>query len=164
MQRIASGSIHKGTPSGETIYIGSPRSQTLLRIYDKRLELQAKEQEDWQDYGIRWELELKKDRAQVCGQALSFLEEADWLEFKEAQTLAMVKLWVSRSIAPTLAMCVEHPGGQAWLEDVLVVGKCRLKEKHRRLLDTPQRAGRSTSHHETAGWRFNSSRQLHKFR
>ncbi len=195
MQRIASGSIHKGTPSGETIYIGSPRSQTLLRIYDKRLELQAKEQEDWQDYGIRWELELKKDRAQVCGQALSFLEEADWLEFmvgvlrsyvdfrdtgreeedehrcraplldwwliltegfkkarlvveKEAQTLAKVKLWVSRSIAPTLAMCVEHPGGQAWLEDVLVVGKSRLKEKHRRLLDTPQRAGRSTSHHE----------------
>ena len=24
---------------------------------------------------------MKKDRAQVCGQVLSFLEEADWLEF-----------------------------------------------------------------------------------
>src|ERR1022692_1392392 len=75
------GPIHKGTPSGETIYLGSPHSQTLLRIYDKRLERQAKEQKDWQDYGIRWELELKKDRAQVCGQALSFLEQADWLDF-----------------------------------------------------------------------------------
>ena len=66
MQRIASSSIHKGTPSGETLYLGSPQSQTLLRIYDKRLELQSKEREDWQDYGIRWELELKQDRAQVC--------------------------------------------------------------------------------------------------
>jgi DNA relaxase NicK len=81
MQSISSRSIHKDTPSGETLYLGSPHSQTLLRIYDKRLELQAKEQEDWQEYGIRWELELKKDRAQVCGQVLSYLEEADWLEF-----------------------------------------------------------------------------------
>lgn len=192
MQRIASGSIHKGAPSGETIYLGSPHSQTLLRIYDKRLERQAKEQKDWQDYGIRWELELKKDRAQVCGQALSFLEEADWLEFmvgvlrsyvdfrdtsreeedehrcraplldwwlllteefkkarlvveKEPHTLAKVKLWVSRSIAPTLAMCVEHPGGHAWLEHVLVVGKSRLKEKHRRLLNTSPHVNPSTS-------------------
>jgi len=128
-------------------------------------------------------LELKKDRAQVCGQVLSYLEEADWLEFmvgvlrgyvdfrdttrdeddefryraplldwwlrltdgfkkgrlvveKETQTLAKVKRWVSRSVAPSLAMCVEHPGGQAWLEQVLVVGKSRLNAKHRRLLNT----------------------------
>jgi phage replication initiation protein len=26
-------------------------------------------------------LELKKDRAQICGQVLSYLEEPDWLEF-----------------------------------------------------------------------------------
>jgi phage replication initiation protein len=81
MQRISSRSIHRDMPSGETLYLGSPHSQTLLRIYDKRLELQSKEREDWQEYGIRWELELKKDRAQVCGQVLSYLEEADWLEF-----------------------------------------------------------------------------------
>jgi len=81
IQRISSGSIHTGTPSGETVYIGSPQSQTLLRIYDKRLEGQAKQRENWQDYGIRWELELKKDRAQACGQVLSNLGEADWLEF-----------------------------------------------------------------------------------
>ncbi|MDP1768011.1 MAG: replication initiation factor domain-containing protein [Nitrospirota bacterium] len=81
MQRISSRSIHKDTPSGETLYLGSPQSQTMLRIYDKRLESQAKQREDWQDYGIRWELELKKDRAQVCGQVLSYLEDTDWLEF-----------------------------------------------------------------------------------
>lgn len=81
MQRISSRSIHKDTPSGETLYLGSPHSQTLLRVYNKRLESQAKQREDWQDYGIRWELELKQDRAQVCGQVLSYLEDTDWLEF-----------------------------------------------------------------------------------
>lgn len=81
MQSISSSSIHHATPSGETLYLGSPQSQTLLRNYDKRLESQAKEREDWQDYGIRWELELKKDRAQVCRQVLSYLEETNWLEF-----------------------------------------------------------------------------------
>ena len=81
MQSISSSSIHKAIPSGETLYLGSPQSQTLLRIYDKRLESQAKQREDWQEVGIRWELELKKDRAQVCGQVLSYLEDPDWLEF-----------------------------------------------------------------------------------
>ena len=42
MQSISSSSIHKAIPSGETLYLGSPHSQTLLRIYDKRLELQSK--------------------------------------------------------------------------------------------------------------------------
>jgi phage replication initiation protein len=185
MQRIESGSIHTGTPSGATIYLGSRRSQTLLRIYDKRLERQAKGHEDWQEYGIRWELELKKDRAHVSGQVLSHLEEADWIGFvvgvfrshvdfrdtnreesdanrcqaplldwwllltegfqkarlvveKEDQTLAQVKLWLSQSIAPMLALCVAQPGGQAWLAQVLVVGKSRWKDKHRRLLATLQ--------------------------
>ncbi|HKU51481.1 MAG TPA: replication initiation factor domain-containing protein, partial [Nitrospira sp.] len=81
MHTIASSSIHKGTPSGETLYLGSPHSQTLLRIYDKRAELQAKERNDWEAYGIRWELQLKQERAQVCGQVLAYLEETDWLEF-----------------------------------------------------------------------------------
>lgn len=81
MRSISSSSIHKAIPSGETIYLGSPQSQTLLRIYDKHLESQAKQREDWQEFGIRWEFELKKDRAQRFGQCLSYLEETDWLEF-----------------------------------------------------------------------------------
>ncbi len=189
---ITSGSIHTGTPSGGTIYIGSPKSQTLLRIYDKRLERHAKAHEDWQEYGIRWELELKKDRAQSCGLVLSFLNEGDWLEYivgvlrshvdfrdtnreesdehrcqaplldwwllltegfkkarlvveKEEQTLVKVKLWMSRSVSPLLALCVEQPGGRAWLDQLLVVGKSRWKEKHRRLGSMPQPTDRATS-------------------
>ena len=52
-----------------------------FRIYDKRLEMQSKERENWQDYGVRWELELKKDRAEHCARALASLDESDWKEF-----------------------------------------------------------------------------------
>ena len=62
------------------MYFGSPQSQTLLRIYDRRLELQSKGQENWQEYGTRWELELKQDRAEQCARALATLDEADWKE------------------------------------------------------------------------------------
>ncbi|HEY6084113.1 MAG TPA: replication initiation factor domain-containing protein [Nitrospira sp.] len=88
LQVIASSSIHTGTPQGETLYIGSPLSQTLLRIYDKRAELQAKGREDWEkgsedweSYGIRWELQFKHERAEICGRVLSYIEETNWLEF-----------------------------------------------------------------------------------
>ena len=54
-----------GATTGETMYFGSPQSQTLLRIYDKQLEMQSKQRENWQEFGVRWELEFKKDRAQL---------------------------------------------------------------------------------------------------
>ena len=44
-------------------------------------ESQAKDREDWEDYGIRWELEIKKDRAQACGQVLSYLADTNWLKY-----------------------------------------------------------------------------------
>ncbi|HRB15133.1 MAG TPA: replication initiation factor domain-containing protein [Nitrospira sp.] len=69
-----------GATTGETMYFGSPQSQTLLRIYDKRLEMQSKERENWQEFGVRWELEFKKDRAQLCARALASLDETDWKE------------------------------------------------------------------------------------
>ena len=183
LQCISSGSIHKGTASGETITIGSRTSQTFLRIYDKRLALQGRKQEDWEQYGIRWELELKKDRAQLCGKILSHFQEHEWLEIlissflrpyvefkdtdreakdenrcraplldwwerltdglrkaplvveKEAQTLESVKRWVSKSLAPMLAVvCVAEPEGQAWLNQQLDAGVNRWKDRHRRLL------------------------------
>jgi len=81
MQVIESGLIHDSAKTGETLYFGSPRSQTLLRIYDKRLELQATQREEWPDYGIRWELELKKERANLCAACLVMIEEPDWREF-----------------------------------------------------------------------------------
>ena len=79
-QIIQSQAIHQGTPSGNTLYFGSPQSQTMLRVYDKRLELQAKQREGWQDYGVRWELEFKQDRAQACATHLAGLDEAFWCE------------------------------------------------------------------------------------
>jgi len=81
MRSISSGSIHAGTVTGETIYIGSPQSQTIFRIYDKRLQLQTQGREDWQDYGIRWEMELKKERAQALGKVLVAVDPTQWMEF-----------------------------------------------------------------------------------
>ena len=69
----------KGTSLGETLYFGSPTSHTLLRVYDKRLERQQKGRENWQDYGTRWELELKKDQAQAVAFNLVYLDEPEWL-------------------------------------------------------------------------------------
>lgn len=80
VQIIRSFSLHKGTTSGETIYFGSPQSETLLRVYDKRLELLAKGQPHAETFGIRWELEFKQDRADLCGHCLLDLDEADWLK------------------------------------------------------------------------------------
>ncbi|MDE3018833.1 MAG: replication initiation factor domain-containing protein, partial [Nitrospirota bacterium] len=78
---VAASDLNQGTATGETLYFGSPTSQTLLRVYDKRLEMQHKERENWQDYGIRWELELKKERAQACTAALRGWEEAEWRRY-----------------------------------------------------------------------------------
>jgi hypothetical protein len=81
LRTIASESIHHGTNHGATLYFGSPQSHTMLRIYEKALELQSKGREDWQQYGVRWELEFKKERAQTCAKALLLLDESDWREY-----------------------------------------------------------------------------------
>jgi DNA relaxase NicK len=82
IQTITSGNLHgPHAVTGETVYFGSPYSQTILRVYDKQLEMKAKDRENWQEYGIRWELEIKKARAKVCARCLSLLEENDWREF-----------------------------------------------------------------------------------
>jgi len=74
-------SLRSGETKGATLYFGSPTSQTRLRIYDKRLELQHKGRENWPEYGVRWELELKKERAHACAEALGVLEHEMWQEF-----------------------------------------------------------------------------------
>lgn len=82
MRRFSSSPTHGPYAiTGETIYLGSAQSETLLRIYDKSLELKTKEHENWQDYGVRWELEFKKTRAQLCGRALAYFDEPFWKEF-----------------------------------------------------------------------------------
>jgi DNA relaxase NicK len=80
-QVLAGSSLRDGASTGDTLYFGSRESQTMLRVYDKRLELQQKGREEAKDYGVRWELELKKDRAQACAKALLTLPPEDWREF-----------------------------------------------------------------------------------
>lgn len=55
---------------GHTIYLGARRSDTFLRIYDKMLEQKSKNPEASDDPWVRWELELKGNRA---NQAADFL-------------------------------------------------------------------------------------------
>jgi hypothetical protein len=181
VQVIQSFSLHKGTPSGYTIYFGSAQSQTLLRVYDKRLELRTKKLPQAEEYGIRWELEFKQDRAQLCGKCLVNLDEADWKEsvvgllrayvdfrdttrdaedearsraprlpwyesltngFRAARlTVAQpepdvdkVKGWINRSVAPMLAALCALLGGQTWMEQAIVDGADRWKDRHRKLV------------------------------
>lgn len=53
-----------GEKIGQTVYMGSRKSETFLRVYDKRLEQMNKTSEDLGLDWIRWELELKKERAE----------------------------------------------------------------------------------------------------
>ena len=80
-QVLAGSSLRDGASTGDTLYFGSRESQTMLRVYNKRLELEQKGRDEAKDYGVRWELELKKDRAQACAKALLTLPPEDWREF-----------------------------------------------------------------------------------
>jgi hypothetical protein len=70
-----------GADEGETLYIGCRSSQTMLRVYDKRLEMQQKGRDNWKEYGVRWELQLKKHRAHACAEALRGLSEEKWRQY-----------------------------------------------------------------------------------
>lgn len=80
-QVLKTSSNTDGGSRGETLYFGSRQSQTMLRVYDKRLEMEQKKRDDAKDYGVRWELEFKEDRAQACAKALLNLPPDDWREF-----------------------------------------------------------------------------------
>jgi len=80
-QAVSASSLRRGESTGETLYFGSRESQTMLRIYDKRLERQQKGCEDWDTYGVRWELEFKKERAQACAKAVLYLDQEDRRSF-----------------------------------------------------------------------------------
>jgi phage replication initiation protein len=73
--KVIQASNHRqGVRTGETLYFGSRESQSMLRVYDKRLELQSRGREDAASYGVRWEMEFKQDRAQACAKALLTLD------------------------------------------------------------------------------------------
>ncbi|WP_172834243.1 replication initiation factor domain-containing protein [Nitrospira japonica] len=80
-QALYGASMADGAITGQTLYFGSPKSHTMLRVYDKRLEARSKGREDCEQFGVRWELELRKERANACGQALAALPASDWIEY-----------------------------------------------------------------------------------
>lgn len=53
-----------GTPKGYTVYMGTRQSEVYLRVYDKKLEQNVSF--DW----VRWELEIKGDKADVVAKEL----------------------------------------------------------------------------------------------
>lgn len=62
-----------GEATGHTLYLGSRQSEVMLRIYDKQLEQNQKsekEEDKITEPWVRWELELKNDRANIA---------SDWL-------------------------------------------------------------------------------------
>lgn len=56
-------SLKDGRKKGEMITVGQRVSDTYLRIYDKKLEYKNKHHELVENDWIRWELELKRERA-----------------------------------------------------------------------------------------------------
>jgi DNA relaxase NicK len=179
--QVLTASNHKqGVSTGETLYFGSRESQTMLRVYDKRLELRSKGRDDAEQYGVRWELEFKQDRAHACAKALRTLDAEDWrafvvgllrsyVDFREItrddapyekyraplltwwealtegfrrcrlvieklqKRLDDVAQWLSRSIAPMLAVAVARKG-QQFLFDLIYAGTKKWKAKHYALL------------------------------
>lgn len=108
--------------TGHTIYFGSRQSEVMLRVYDKQLQQNQKAatpedliNEPW----IRWEIELKNDRANI---AAGFL-----IDRKELGEIVMevlnnyVRLIVQDD--SNRSRCSSHP---LWEKFVGAVGKLRL--------------------------------------
>jgi len=79
-QSVKSTSNKDGGSRGETLNFGNRQSQTMLRVYDKRLELAQRQDVRASEYVLRWELEFKAERAQACAKALLNLLPEDWRE------------------------------------------------------------------------------------
>lgn len=67
--RDISENILAGSCTGRSLYLGSRQSEIMLRIYDKQLEQNKKavsEEDLVPDPWIRWEFEIKNDRANIA--------------------------------------------------------------------------------------------------
>lgn len=103
-----------GELEGQTIYLGKRTSDVMLRIYDKQLELQNKHNKECPYPWIRWELELKHDRA---NEAVRLLLETQSLS---TVCLGILKQYV-RFIIPdnkTKNKCSTAPTWELFLGDV----------------------------------------------
>jgi len=72
------------------ITFGSRQSESYLRVYDKRKEAVGKGKPvngPW----VRWELEFKKDRANLCFDFLAYLTLIEWRRF----TVGLLKSYIT---------------------------------------------------------------------
>lgn len=110
--------------TGRTIYFGSRSSEVMMRVYDKRLEQMRKAAGGAEDPGadepwVRWEIELKNERADVA---------ADWLIRRKAVGEVVMEIlnnYVRLIVNDDCnrSRCSSHP---LWERFVSVVGKLRL--------------------------------------
>jgi len=169
---------------GQTFYMGSKKSDTQLRVYDKRAERLQKGKDVEPGPWVRAELQFRRKRANLVGQlfktAKQNLEQVrahlagvlrglvefkapnwdtnkqrqaaspwwvEFLEHAEKATLAVVvaeprtvddvKEWVSRQVAPSLALLEDALGfDRAWsfLFQEAQVGRGRYRPRHRAIL------------------------------
>ena len=67
------GGMFSGKKTGHTFYFGSRQSEVMLRVYDKQLEQNKKAADETdliQEPWVRWELELKNERANIAADLL----------------------------------------------------------------------------------------------
>lgn len=57
--------------TGQTVYLGSSKSDLMIRIYDKQAERNCKKQGSVDTPWTRWELQLRKERATVVGSLIA---------------------------------------------------------------------------------------------
>lgn len=79
--RTAPAKLKDGKKEGDTLNLGKRSSDTFLRIYDKKLEYKAKHGIDFPESWVRWELELKNDRANMAVQKM--------LEWKDLSSVCL---------------------------------------------------------------------------
>jgi DNA relaxase NicK len=89
---------------GEMITFGSRQSESYLRVYDKRIEAQGKGKTvdgSW----VRWELEFKKDRAQLCVDLFAHLPLDEWREFTVGLLKSCISFRDTTADAPAWERC-----------------------------------------------------------
>ncbi|MBK5282935.1 MAG: replication initiation factor domain-containing protein [Nitrospiraceae bacterium] len=89
---------------GEMVTFGSRQSESYLRVYDKRIEAQGKGKTvdgSW----VRWELEFKKERAQLCVDLFAHLPLDEWREFTVGLLKSCISFRDTTADAPAWERC-----------------------------------------------------------
>jgi phage replication initiation protein len=97
---------HRGQDDvqGQMITFGSRQSESYLRIYDKCMEAAGKG-ETVEGPWVRWELEFKKERAQLCVDLFAHLPLEEWREFTVGLLKSCISFRDTSANAPAWERC-----------------------------------------------------------